>query len=344
MAALCQNGGIQNGLPVLDWSGLVIDDATLNAQDSVTVGKRQWHVYEREWPQGFHQTLNRTVKTMATFTKNTTKVGISHHVLDTGFIYARVICIMASSRAMISLQTLFSHELAPHPTALFDDDGNMRDPNKAVLKSKLQVECGVRSRSHPEVIILHACAILWTVSWPAKPSKVSHYIDAVEINIKRRIQNIPVAHIVFDRHHELSIKSQCRSSGMKGFCRVFQLTEDSPLPSKDIILKVTANKEQVIKFIVNRLCLMLVPTGQKIIVTGADRFPIEIGTGPQQTPVTHEEADVTMAYHMIQEAAKGKSHIKVVSDDTDVLYILAHLHERTGGMHEETELTMEACS
>jgi len=58
--------------------------------------------------------------------------------VDTEFIYARVIGIMASSRDTVSIETLFSYELAPHPTALLDDGGEMRKISKSVLKNKLQ--------------------------------------------------------------------------------------------------------------------------------------------------------------------------------------------------------------
>ena len=37
---------------------------------------------------------------------------------ETEFVCARVIGLMASSREIVSVETLFSHELASHPTAL----------------------------------------------------------------------------------------------------------------------------------------------------------------------------------------------------------------------------------
>ena len=98
--------------------------------------------------------------------------------MDTEFIYARVIGLMASSRDIVSVETLFSHELASHPTALFDNSGEMRKTSKSVLKNKLQVMCGMRNRQLPAVVILDACALLWTIPWPASPAKVSAFIDA----------------------------------------------------------------------------------------------------------------------------------------------------------------------
>ena len=107
----------------------------------------------------------------------------------------------------------------------------------------------------------------------------------------------------------------------------------------------TANKEQIIKLIVEKLRLQQVPEGKKVIVTGPEASPIDIGTGVQEKPVTHEEADVLLAYHMINEAVAGHSPIKVVSDDTDVLVILAHhMYMHTNNMPDAIEVFMESCS
>ena len=59
----------------------------------------------------------------------------------------------------------------------------------------------------------------------------------------------------------------------------------------------------------------------------------------------HEEADVIMAYHMIQEAAAGHSPISVVSDDTDVLLTLVHhLHAHANSWSQSIQVMMEGCS
>ena len=50
---------------------------------------------------------------------------------------------------------------------------------------------------------------------------------------------------------------------------------------------------------------MQVPEGKQIIVTGPDPHPVEVGIGPTNLPITHEEADVLMAYHMMEEISNG---------------------------------------
>ena len=101
------------------FSGRVVDDAAVNVHKSVEIGTTQWLDYEREWPAGFHKTLTKQVKTTAASTKQATKLGDNMHIVDTEFIYAHIIGIMASSRDTVSTETLFSYELAPHTQQLF---------------------------------------------------------------------------------------------------------------------------------------------------------------------------------------------------------------------------------
>ena len=78
------------------------------------------------------------------------------------------------------------------------------------------------------------------------------------------------------------------------------------------MLNVTANKKQVIQMIVNRLYSVQVPCGKSVVITGHEPQPVQVGIGEWQTAISHEEADVIMAYHMIQEAAAGHSPIRVI--------------------------------
>ena len=78
---------------------------------------------------------------------------------------------------------------------------------------------------------------------------------------------------------------------------------------------------------------------EKVIITGPDPHPIVVGVGPTCTKITHEEANIIMAHHMITEALKGHSKIHVVSDDTDVFLILAyHLCMHTNNLPKDTQV------
>jgi hypothetical protein len=181
---------------------------------------------------------------------------------------------MATSREPVSIETLFSHELALLPTALFDETGDMRTTRKAVLKNKIQILCGVHNQPSPSVVVLDGCAILWTVPWPAAPAQVSAFINAAINKILGRADNTTVLHVVFDRYFELSTKACCRTGRQKGNSRVFDLTEDTPLPKQSLALNVTDNKKQLIKLIVDRLCAMQPPLGTDVVITGPDPQPV----------------------------------------------------------------------
>ena len=172
--------------------------------------------------------------------------------------------------------------------------------------------------------------VLPLTPWPAPPAKAfdlnhccssCHYLTA---------EMTRTLHVFFDRCHKLSIKSCCRVSRQKGSSRVYTLTEDTPIPKQTLALNVTANKEQVIQVIVDRMSALQPSPDERIIVTGPDLRPFHIGVGSLDTAIVHEEADVLMAFHMIEEAKTGQPAIKVVSDDTDVLVTLAPPSEQTG--------------
>ena len=90
----------------------------------------------------------------------------------------------------------------------------------------------------------------------------------------------------------------CRTTRQKGLSRVYNLTEDSPLPKQVLVLNVSANKKQVIQMIVDKLSSAQIPHGKHVVITG---HPVQVGIGEWQTSTAHEEADVIMAYHMVKK-------------------------------------------
>ena len=212
-----------------------------------------------------------------------------------------------------------------------------------MLKNKLQIMCEEQNAEPPVVTIVDGCALLWTVSWPAPPAKVSAFTTAVVAKICKRMDTTQVLHVVFDRYNKLRIKSACRTARQDGCSRVFKLNDEAPLPVQAMALNVAANKEQLIRLLVKHLCKLIVPPGKRLVITGPDPHPIEVGVGALPTAITHEEADIIMVYHMIEESVGGHSPIRVVSDDTDVLLILAHhLQARTNNLPATVKVTMEA--
>ena len=89
---------------------------------------------------------------------------VGHQNINTEFIYACVIGIMASLREIVSTDSLISYELVPHPTALFADNGDMRTTSKSALKNKLQILSEEQDAEPPVITIVDGCALLWTIS------------------------------------------------------------------------------------------------------------------------------------------------------------------------------------
>jgi len=91
--------------------------------------------------------------------------------------------------------------------------------------------------------------------------------------------------------------------------------------------------------IVDDLVTTDVAEGKTIIVTGPDPQLTDIHSGLKLTPVKHEETDILIAYHAINEAVAGCTPIIIMSDDTDVLVIMAdRLHAKTNNMPSTVQI------
>ena len=62
---------------------------------------------------------------------------------------------------------------------------------------------------------------------------------------------------------------------------MFNWSGKSPFPRQALVLNVPANKRQIIKATVDRLCSMEIPSEKKVIVTGPDPNSIQVGGGVQ---------------------------------------------------------------
>ena len=78
-------------------SGKIADDA-VNAHDAVSIGTEALKEQERQWPEGFRNTISRKVKTIADGKKFVSVE--TEKVYGTTVIYNRVIAIQASSREL----------------------------------------------------------------------------------------------------------------------------------------------------------------------------------------------------------------------------------------------------
>ena len=112
-------------------------------------------------PDGFYEPLLKKVVTMAV-AKNSVKVG-NVDVLDTTLIYSRVMALKMYN-TIIEVKVLFSYELEPLPTSMFDEFGEIRvGKSKAKLRKLLVKEVSARNICKPVLVVLDGCTILWSV-------------------------------------------------------------------------------------------------------------------------------------------------------------------------------------
>ena len=172
---------------------------------AVDIGQAQMHSYEESWPAGFNAPLSKQVLTMAV-TRKVMRVG-STEVCNLNLIYSRVMGLQQSQN--IKLYDVLEYELAPVPTSMFDEKGEMRiAKTKSILKNNLQVEISTRLDPQPEVTIFDGSAILWVIHWP-NSGIVQDFVDNFTSYIMAKVDKSDV-YLVFDRYHDFSIKSGTR--------------------------------------------------------------------------------------------------------------------------------------
>ncbi len=304
-------------------TGRVVPDI-VNAGKSVEIGRAQMNAYEQSWPSGFNDTLSKKVVTMSV-TRKALKVGTTP-VIDTNIIYCRVL-ILQQSRD-IDLNRVLQYELAPVPTSMFNDKGQMRiSKSKLTLKRKLQVEKSSRLSTNPDTTIVDGCAILWIIHWPNKGT-VQDYVDNFVSYISTRTGHSHV-HLVFDRYHDYSIKSGARQERAGQFAsRCHQLSLQTPLPFQKVMLTVTRNKVQLIDIICEQLNHIYQQhhsgDEHRLVITGKNEVPVEVHRGivinRTDLKTSQEEADVIIIHQLCELVANNPGCITVVCDDTDVSF------------------------
>ena len=207
-------------------------------------------VFESLLPQGLYETITKKVVTMDLARKHL-KVG-AVKVFDTNLIYSGVIGLHARGR-VIDIKDVLGHELAPVPTSMFDDTGDMRiAKSKSTLKKILQVEVSDRVAGGANVSVLCGSAILWVVLWPAVVS-VKDYIANFKYAIGKMLQFEDVILHLTDTIYDYSTKNVTRGSRATGVSRVHHLQVNSKLPAQKILLASSKHKKQLMQLTVDDL-------------------------------------------------------------------------------------------
>ena len=275
----------------------------INVHKVTEIGDQMASSFIDSLPADFHTPVKRKIQTMEKL-KRGIKVG-SSTIYDLQTVYARLLII--SQHRSVCLKDIFQYELCAVPSALFDEYGDMRTGNKAILADKLPAS--FVDSVHPDVEIVDGNALIYHSIWP-KGGTVQNLAD----NMVKRIgtTNYRVL-IVFDRYWENSTKSHERQRRVSSVAPYqLKLTINTKLPSRDAVMHSTENKKQLISLLFR--CSM----GENIIVI--DEVNAEYH---------HEEADVTMVSYVLHHAQQGSENIVVLSDDTDVLVLLLYWFWKT---------------
>ena len=175
-------------------SGKVVSGTLVNVDNTYHLGLNQMKEFEKTWPNGFHQPLQKCVKTMAVSKKH---IKLRDQKLyDTELIYARAMCLQNSLHEY-DTGNLMSYELSSYPLTMFERNGQMKQAtSKSSLKNVLKVEVPTRLAEFPAVF-LDGCAVMWTVPWPPKGT-IQDYLDSFRRHIHFYLQTSQV-YLIFDR-------------------------------------------------------------------------------------------------------------------------------------------------
>ena len=292
--------------------------------------------FEKCWPEGFNEKIPNMVKTQAN-AQRYIKVGESK-VYDTELIYTRVIGLQASSREF-DVKQLLCHELAPIPTSMFTETGEMRVAKaKSALKNALMTEVSTTEVTiNLSTSVIDGSAVLYCIRWPTVGTVMDYVVDFRKY-IERKLVYRDI-YLVFDRYKDYSTKSATRAGrgASQEKARLHNLSTTMQMPKQKTILAVPENKKQLIAIIVEDLTTNLhfpdnCSPERKLVVTGQNDTPVEItrvcNIQRQDLRTSHEEADNIIVQQVIYVAKATRNNISVISDDTDVFLLLMYHYAR----------------
>jgi hypothetical protein len=137
--------------------------------------------------------------------------------------------------------------------------------------------------------VLDGAAVLWVVHWPVQ-GVIADFVENFKGFLLKKLLDSDV-YLIFDRYHEYSTKSVTRDARTCEASRVYQLTENTPLPSQK------------------------------------DDVPTEIHKGlviARRDITTSHEADNIIVQQAIMCAKEQSGATVVVADDTDVFILLLY--------------------
>ena len=272
-------------------------EAEVNVAESVDIGQRMAAQFWASLPTGFHATVSSFIKTMEHIKKGV-KMG-DKKIFNLETIFFKLVTV--GQQRHMKLGPIFQYELCPIPSSLIDEYGCLKKGSKAPLAHKLCVQ--TRRPLPPDVTIVDASRLLYQIVWPSKGDA----LVIVEF-IKMRLSSFPAKKVlVFDKYHKVSAKDHERMQRAGLSSINYDLTINTPLPSRDSIMRNKHNKLQLSKI------LSTYSFGEGVTVESASNGVFN-----------HYEADITMISYLLMAAETGTRVIRILSDDTDVFVLLVY--------------------
>ena len=168
-------------------SGRVVPDI-VNVDNAVDIGTKQMELTGKKHGQWVSMDPSQKKVIRMDVTRKHVKMGAAN-MFNTTLLFSRVIGFQASSRETIDIGNLLSYELAPVPTSLFTDSGDMGiRKSKAQLKTQLQVVLSTRQASQEiQCRVLDGSAVLWVIHWPLN-GKVRDYVANFRKYIEQKLE------------------------------------------------------------------------------------------------------------------------------------------------------------
>ena len=274
-----------------------IAPSNVNVADSFNIGAKMECAYIATLPDGFHSPISSPIKTMTILKKQASnKV---RPVIDLENMFLRL--LMIGQQRQIDLGHLFTYELCSVPSSLLDEHSCLRKANKSGLVKRLGVL--EVSPTAPDTIVVDVSQLFYHTVWP-HGGNLSDLIASIKGRINR-YPDVAEKIIVFDKYKDISAKDHERLRRAGDVVIDYELSITSPLPKRDAILKSKSNKRRLASV----LCTFSL--GDTVTMETQD-----------DGAFSHDEADITMISYVLQAANRGKSVIRVLSDDTDVFVLL----------------------
>ena len=204
----------------------------VNVDYAVDIGQTMAGSFRNTLPNGFQGKISNQVKTMEQLKRGINVNGKT--IFDLEAIFIRLLVV--GQHRQLQLTTILQYELCAVPPSLIYEYGCLRKGNKSVLCNRLGVV--QVDPSTPDVVIVDMQHMLYHIVWP-------HAGDALMLfeNAKQRLSNhhgYPPGTekiLVFDRYDDISAKDHERVRRGGEGSTDYNLTINSPLPSRDAILK-----------------------------------------------------------------------------------------------------------